>query len=981
MSAASLVKIDSISINLGKVMDKKVTEKCHHFSIRRYAAEMREKDIRKCVPFVRDDDDESKLRQQLVPLHVPEYRWWRCESCVQDISVASASQSQQVVEKATSSLSRGEIHASACGNKEKDDALIGLTAITGHENSVKDISNQQTGEQTLSLVTCTPCQIPERHTDGTVGEESTGKELTNVCVPEPGGDVAASDVLVDDYPCPKSSSSGDVSPAEKTDSLNKDTRTSLVTNEASKKDVDMDTSGCAKEAGAVEQPSVELQTKQVESTATASCTRRRKKVRLIAELLNVNGEKKSDQLVLNKAMPKEVAPPASTSVHRKRKITQEPSKGNKLPSREAKKARKYKGDAKTTIATIHIFDSDSEEDGASAGTGFRSPVPLQQTGNGPSSSKLSSYKSVPSGGFKDNIGLDLSLNSYMEVDKINTPVPQKKTVLNNDLWRKEGNCIGQSSAPNVSFSKDVVGNISGKNAHSSEMMHQQEISLSLHKKLDLSLGRNNKKTDEPERFSEVSRKKTDQRSETVLEQRSADEIPMDIVELMAMNQYERGLPENERNSCPAKRINQRNPEVMGFSDGHGNGVRSMQKEHQRWNPILSQNNNNQYVVGNRDESHVLPMFGTQNSSSKTLTSSYTQNRLWSGDKFVPRSSRTDTQVSDTYNTAHDAPQSSGMARNFWASGSSSIAHPSPNFLQRLASQTSYMPTCLPSPDLHKGKTIRDLDLNRADPSDSDLGVLLPCPFVANNTGGESNRKETELLQNSYSNEAIPAMQLLSLMDAGVQSSHSFSVDGKKVIEKPFFPCDNHRDLGMDQRANLFEKPLFPQNHQMKEYSGSETAIYKSGAIIRPMPSALIGQDIVKSQRLEKAKKASLPQQNKDWRSRTVGMSGVQDMIHNFNPGQDKQKGVLGASAEVVFPVQRNAPKVTENQKNVSSCHLHGTIVPLKDMSKEEACIVSRNPADFSIPEAGNIYMIGSGDLKFSKDFSCRYRGFNGQRRP
>lgn len=305
--------------------------------------------------------------------------------------------------------------------------------------------------------------------------------MTNLCVPEL--NVAASDVLAIEYPRQKSSSSGDVCPVEKTDGLNKDTRTSVVTNDASKKDVDMYTSTSAKEAEAVEQPSVELQTKQVESTATASYTRRRKKVRLMAELLNVNGEEKTDQLASNKAMPKEVAPPASTSGQRKRKITQEPLKGIKLPSREAKKARKYKGDAKTTIATIHISDSDSEEDGASAGTGFRSPMPLQQTGNGPCSSKLNSYKSMPSGKFKDDLGLDLSLNSYMEVDKINPPVPQKKTVLSNDLWRKEGNCIGQSSAPNLSFSEDVVGDISGKNAYSSEMMRQQENSLSLHKKL------------------------------------------------------------------------------------------------------------------------------------------------------------------------------------------------------------------------------------------------------------------------------------------------------------------------------------------------------------------------------------------------------------------------------------------------------------------------------------------------------------------
>lgn len=973
-SAASHVRIDSISIDLGKDMDKKVTEKCHHFSIRRYAAEMREKDIRKCAPFVRDDDDESKLRKQLVPLHVPEFGWWRCESCVQDVSVASSSVSNKIVEKAISSSTGGEIHASACGNKEKDDALIALTAVPGNENSVNDVSNQRTGEQTLSLATCPPCEIPERHTDGTVGEELMGKELTDDCVPEPGGNVAASDVLPTEYKSQKSSSSGDVCPAEKPDGLNKDTSNLVVTNEASKKDVDMDTGRSAKEAGAVEQPSVELQTKQDESTATASGTRRRKKVRLISELLNVNGEEKCDQLVSKKAMRKEVAPPASTSGQRKRKITQVPSKGIRVPSREAKKAQKYEGDAKTTIATIHISDSASEEDGASAGTGFRSPMPLQETGNGPCPSKLNSCKSMPRGSFEEDIGLNLSLSSYMEVDKINTPVPQKKTMLNNDLWRKEGNCTGQSSAPNLSFSEAVVGDISGKNAYSSDLMHREETSLSLHKKLDLSLGcNNNQKTNEPGRFLEISQEKTDQRSETVFEQRSSDEIPMDIVELTAKHQYERGLSENERNSCLDKRMDERNHEVMGFSNGHGNEVRSMQKEHQRWSSSLYQNNNNHFVVGNRDESHVLPMFRTQNSASRSLTSNDTQNRLRSGDKLVHRSSQTDTRVFDFYKTAHDGPQSSGMAGNFWAGGTSSNAHPKPNFPQKVASQTSYVPN-LPSLDFHKGKTIRDLDLNRADPNDSDLGVLLPCSFVDNNTGGESNRKEKELLQHSNSNEAIPAMQLLSLMDAGTQSH---SIDGKEVIEKSFFASNNHRDLHMDQRVNILERPLFPQNHQVKEYPGSDTAIYKSSANTRPMPSALIGQDVVKSQQTEKAKKASLPQYNKDWRS---GTSVVPEMIRDCNPSQDKQKGILGASAEAVFPLQRNALKFTENQKKVSSCHIHGAIMPLKDMSREQVCIVSRNPADFSIPEEGNIYMIGSGDLKFSKDFSCRYGGLNGQGR-
>ena len=59
----------------------------------------------------------------------------------------------------------------------------------------------------------------------------------------------------------------------------------------------------------------------------------------------------------------------------------------------------------------------------------------------------------------------------------------------------------------------------------------------------------------------------------------------------------------------------------------------------------------------------------------------------------------------------------------------------------MESQTIYLPTCLPSLTFHKGKTIQDFDLNSADPNDLDLGKLLPFPFVANNTGRDSNRQE------------------------------------------------------------------------------------------------------------------------------------------------------------------------------------------------------------------------------------------------
>lgn len=141
-----------------------------------------------------------------------------------------------------------------------------------------------------------------------------------------------------------------------------------------------------------------------------------------------------------------------------------------------------------------------------------------------------------------------------------------------------------------------------------------------------------------------------------------------------------------------------------------------------------------------------------------------------------------------------------------------------------------------------------------------------------------------------------------------------------------------------------------------------------------------GPNIVTSQQHKKANKTYM--QNKDWMVRTpLGTAAVSDMIRGCNIHQGKQKGILGSSVDVVFPSEPKPLKITETCKDVGSCQMHGTIRPLRVISKEEVCIVNRNPADFTIPEAGNLYMIRGGDLKFSKDYLVsRVGGFDGQMR-
>lgn len=1019
-SVASLVKIDSISIDLGIAMEKKEAEKCHHFSIRGYVAEMRNKDVKLCAPFPLDGNL-TNMREQLEPLYVAKFRWWRCQSCVQQIGAASASRDLPDLEKSPN-LNGDESYPLLCSNEKEKNFPVGLTAISG------DVGNKQAGDKTLNLTNCLPCQIQESHADRTATMELKGSELVAICEPNPGIDESANAILAIEYPGYKSSTSDEICHMKKGNSLDEEQRNGFTVCETSKEVLKINDTSPIKDA-AIRHPSLEPEQcsndlvkcdetfgdnrhiKQNE-TSTGLPRRKTRKVRLMTELLKGRGNVERDQIASYNAMPNAFAALASSSAQRKKKMHQEPSREVRYPNNEAKKVRALKGDAETTIATIKISDSESEEDASAAGIGFRSYMPLQQTGKRSCSSKMknkmlqgedrqASYipqKSMFGESSRENIGLDLSLNSYVNVEhKINNP--QKKDTPNNDHQSKDGRIIGKSSAPNLSFGSDVLSDLNERIAHRTAILHQQQNSLSLHKKLDFNIQCSNTKPIEPEGRSGVSRTNTNRRTEKVFD-KTSDDIPMEIVELLAKHQFERSLSEAERSSCLEKRINERNYEMMGFSEVHGNGVTgSLQKENDKWNPVkFSHPNRNNILVGRREENPILPMFstysqspqqkvsssaGAQPSTSRIVRNGSTQNHPWNGDKVVHKSSPTTIKVFDACNASHTGQQQIGKTGNIWSSVSPSLMPPPrPNIPQKLASQTNNIGTHSQRPDLHKGKTIRDLDLNLADPNAADLEISPEYSLVTKDVGMEPNPKGTGSLD-SFSNETIPAMQLLSLMDAGMQSRAPFSVNAKKILEKPFFPCDNHPNFSMDKSSNFFEKPLFPHNHQFKEFSGLGPATYKASGSSRHMLSTYYGQDFVRSQEPEKAKRSYLSSLNKDWRSRKpVGTSGISDPIHDFNPRQNKQKGIIGASDNVVIPLQSRILQNSTSYIDLGACHMHGTIGPLESISKTGICTVNRNPADFSIPDAGNVYMIQGEDLRFGKKdyFRSKTGGVDGRKR-
>ncbi|KAH0895601.1 hypothetical protein HID58_045169, partial [Brassica napus] len=86
-SMGSSIKINSISIDLADAAKEIDMVKCDHFSIRGYVAETRERDHNKCWPFPEESvtlvDQEN---YSLPSLSVPKFRWWRCMSCIRDIN-------------------------------------------------------------------------------------------------------------------------------------------------------------------------------------------------------------------------------------------------------------------------------------------------------------------------------------------------------------------------------------------------------------------------------------------------------------------------------------------------------------------------------------------------------------------------------------------------------------------------------------------------------------------------------------------------------------------------------------------------------------------------------------------------------------------------------------------------------------------------------------------------------------------------------
>lgn len=548
--------------------------------------------------------------------------------------------------------------------------------------------------------------------------------------------------------------------------------------------------------------------------------------------------------------------------------------------------------------------------------------PLNQTDWDHADIVPEALKSVPSDNSSVKAGFDLSLNSFVKkIDTVN-PSSASKEVEKNDgmLFRKSHTFPATES--DGSGRKGPLWDLNVKAAHNSYNLEkgnhppQKEMeffNLGLHDKISEVQG---------------NLRETDQR---------ADDIPMDIVELLARKQYERRkgyidigsadhLTTNKSSFLEPEEIRTVEqfakqfpsfPSFRSFNAQNGTSMARDSTDAADQNPVSFSN------IG---RNHLNMVHGGEN-RPKSIFTAFAQNQpnLYSGTHIpAPASMTPGLQCRDMVEPLL-LSSTAKMPLGF------SIQH-------KLAAEH------------HKGKTISDI-------KEDEVRKTEESRLVFPNPGGTMLNSKAQGALDPYANESIPAMHLLSLMD-GRSPRAAFNLGPSKIIEKPFAPCSFHPRFSTNERQDILNGSFFSHQCHPKEASGLGAAFSDSYQSSRQLSAVLSGQISFRPKEQEKLDKS---QKNKTGTS--AGPSSSR--------GKEKQKVNLHAATSILCP-QNNHRFADSRRFNLEANSISG-VRPNRNMSSEGLCSINRNPADFSIPEARNKYTICARDLKFQKRNLSRER--------
>ncbi|CAN0907112.1 Protein EMBRYONIC FLOWER 1 [Linum grandiflorum] len=480
-------------------------------------------------------------------------------------------------------------------------------------------------------------------------------------------------------------------------------------------------------------------------------------------------------------------------------------------------------------------------------------------------------------------------------------------------------------------------------------------------------------------------KDVDQRAVKVSEQGSSDDIPMEVVELMAKNQYERCLPDAQAESYRSEAASRSSRvQTMDFGNGYRqlnmrpyyqeayneklqthdgrNGIiqwgENVRLTKQKSVPKFPQADQNRFFIYQPEQSRSNGSHGEflrrqkpssmmQNSASSSRGEIGDQNLRWFGDVSMNRQPQTSSHPTGPWNASQNIPQQNNNAHHLWRPSVPSHHLPfSFNFPQKNASSSTRMDGLLPSSS--SIPISRDSDLNyptrnvgRLQRQSNGLDCEMPSRVRLENQLTGRHRNAVQHNQNPtgnldpHSDSSLTAVQLLSLMHAKREENH----DGEPKL------------------------PRRPSN-SLEQHSGS----YKENGETTTLPYGYVGKNQFTrgvhtpptigssstSFQLDRGFNKAI-----NFTSQAPQATGSSFKITS-GPGPVKptQNMLLGSSDSYRIPFQIPTSRPSKASTSGPSDQ------SLKRKAEVLICKTNMNPADFTYPDPNNPFMIGAEDLKF-----------------
>ncbi|KAF8084546.1 hypothetical protein N665_0714s0033 [Sinapis alba] len=960
----SSIKINSISIDLAGAANEIDMVKCDHFSMRGYVAERRERDHRKCWPF--SDESVSLGNQQSYPLpslSVPKSRWWRCMSCIRDIDADG-----------TKDLG---LHANS-------------TSISGEKQD--GVSSVIPSQRKVNLLTVTD---QEKERNDIAGNAVVENEDVNC---ERSQTVAVTTLVKKVHPPAKDTIRNKIRKLASGQQVgNKRSKVSKSSTDTSswkeKQNVNQATTFASSDiAGVVEDtPPKAIKNHRDDKVSSESINlgfqrRKTRKVRLLSELI-VDPETKASS---NNIRQEESS--SSKARGRKRKVTPE----NNYVSRKLS----------TAGATSDQGDSESTDD---SGFGrdlikgkkknrrfqvvdeFVPSLPSQERGHdendaGPSKSALSKEQdSVPHQRTEKKVRKKKnkpvimdnekgSLISFSSGPSINASSQSTQNLLNekrvgsslDDRLAAEG-YFRKPIPPQVNNDRHVASLHMQDNAHvrptDAEANYLQEFGSSSRPNtggwlrtgvdtVDFSLNNNTDKG-----FADLSSalqkdaSSADRKGKTVMVQEHQgakshdrkentpeeqnDDITLEIAELMAKNQYERCLPDKEED------ISNKQPPQEETAHRSKNALLIDLNETYDNETSLEDNNNTSRPQQKPldffplRQPYVPSPFGifppTQENRPNSIRFSGHNNCQWLGN--VP-----------TMANQHPSPSSYRVLR-----GCNTCYQSVPHQYREAAPSHPSWPPSMVRPQCHPTPVSFNMDQStRLGPSNNNTWNL---NFVAPN-GKQTCGSNPNRSVDAYSNESsIPALNLLSLMDPRLRSNAPAEHHGNTNFIRRHFPPVNQAKERAGLETGDSSKTAYPTKQSpFNFYSNgfAPEASRKSFPIGPPLGTSSFS-----------FQSAQAPWSHHHHQEK---MTKSKDTVPQVFPSSNDQGRfqILRGSNSMKLPFKEMS------QKRKAEGSSNASVLPPKNSSGSFVCSVNRNPADFTVPGPGNVYMLTSENLKVRK---------------